>query len=50
MSTWIYVGLALTGVYLAGLFVLSMYGGRLTDIGVSDYFVANGSLSSIVIF
>lgn len=50
MSTWIYVGLALTGVYLAGLFALSLYGSRLTELDIGDYFVASGSLSSVVIF
>jgi len=50
MSMWIYIGLGLTGVYLAGLFVLSIYGNRLTNLTISDYFVANGSLSSVVIF
>ena len=50
MSTWIYIGLGITGLYLLGLFVISLYGSQLTKADVSDYFVADGSLSSVVIF
>lgn len=50
MAFWIYVGLAVTALYLVVLLGLAEYGSRLTGLSVSDYFVADGSLSSLVIF
>lgn len=49
-TTWIYVGLAVTAIYLIVLLALAEYGSRLTELSVSDYFVAGGSLSSLVVF
>lgn len=50
MSAWIYAGLAVTAIYLVVLLGLAEYGNRLTALSVSDYFVAGGSLSSLVVF
>lgn len=50
MTLWIYVGLGVTLLYLIFLFVLAQYGNKLTGLSIGDYFVAGGTLSSLVIF
>jgi SSS family solute:Na+ symporter len=50
MSFWVYTGLGVTALYLIVLLGLAEYGSRLTQLSVSDYFVAGGSLSSLVVF
>ncbi|QGX93857.1 sodium:solute symporter family protein [Haloplanus rallus] len=49
-TAWMYAGLAVTAIYLIVLLALAEYGSRLTELSVSDYFVASGSLSSFVVF
>lgn len=49
-SLWVSVGLVVTTVYLLALLYISIYGSRITVPTVSDYFVASGSLSSVIIF
>jgi SSS family solute:Na+ symporter len=49
-SIWVWAGLAGTTFYLLVLIYLGYRGSQLTRPGVSDYFVANGTLGSLVIF
>lgn len=49
-TTWLYAGLGVTIIYLLILLALAEYGSRLTELSISDYFVAGGSLSSLIIF
>lgn len=49
-SIWVWVGLVVTTIYLLALIYLGNYGSRLTLDDVSDYFVADGTLSSLIIF
>lgn len=49
-SIWVWAGLAVTTIYLFILVYLGYYGSRLTLADVSDYFVADGTLSSLIIF
>jgi Na+/proline symporter len=49
-SIWIWVGLVVTFGYLLLLLYLGVYGGSETLDTVSDYFVASGSLGSLIIF
>lgn len=50
VSLWVGIGLAVTAGYLLLMLLISFYGSKATVPTVSDYFVASGSLSSIVIF
>jgi SSS family solute:Na+ symporter len=49
-SLWISVGIGVTTIYLLFLLYLSYYGSNLTEADVSDYFVADGSISTLIIF
>jgi solute:Na+ symporter, SSS family len=49
-SIWIWLGLAATTLYLLGLLALGFYGSQMTEERVGDYFVAGGTISSLVIF
>lgn len=49
-STWVWVGLAVTTVYLISLVYLGYRGAQLTLDDVSDYFVAEGTIGSAIIF
>lgn len=49
-SVWVWVGLAVTTLYLIFLVYLGHRGAQLTLDDVSDYFVAEGTLSSAIIF
>lgn len=49
-SIWVYIGLGVTAAYLLALLYISIYSSRITLSTVSDYFVADGTLSSVVIF
>lgn len=49
-SIWVWAGLVATTVYLLILLYLGNYGSKLTLDDVSDYFVADGTLSSLIIF
>lgn len=49
-SSWIWIGLTVTTLYLLVLIGLGLYGGRMTEDDVGDYFVAGGTISSMVIF
>lgn len=49
-STWVWMGLAVTTVYLMVLVYLGYRGAQLTLDDVSDYFVAEGTISSAIIF
>lgn len=49
-SIWVWMGLAVTTVYLLFLVYLGYRGAQLTLDDVSDYFVAEGTISTVVIF
>lgn len=49
-STWVWMGLAATTLYLIVLVYLGYRGSQLTLDDVSDYFVAEGTISSVLIF
>lgn len=49
-SIWVWVGLAVTTLYLLVLLGFGLYGSRMTEDDVEDYFVAGGTISSMVIF
>jgi len=49
-STWVSVGLVVTTIYLCFLVYLGYRGSQLTLDDVSDYFVAEGTISTVVIF
>ncbi|QCC49076.1 sodium:solute symporter family protein [Halobellus limi] len=49
-SFWVSIGLVVTTFYLLFLLYLSHYGSKLTMADVSDYFVADGSLSTLIVF
>jgi SSS family solute:Na+ symporter len=49
-SIWIWFGLMMTTLYLLVLIGFGIYGGRMTEEEVGEYFVAGGTISSMVIF
>ncbi|MFC7157832.1 sodium:solute symporter [Halomarina halobia] len=49
-SLWVTVGLVVTTIYLFFLIYLGYRGSQLTLDDVSDYFVAEGSISTLIIF
>lgn len=49
-SVWVWIGLGVTTLYLLVLLGFGLYGSRITSEEVGDYFVAGGTISSLVIF
>lgn len=49
-SVWVWLGLFLTTIYLFFLVYLGYRGSQLTLDDVSDYFVAEGTIGSLIIF